>query len=114
MPLHILTIDAETTRLVLDGRLDAAGCETIETAFTAAASAARAHILVDLTGVEYVGSLGIRLLISTGRNVQRRGRRMVIYGAQAQPRDVFETVALADLIPLATSQAEALGLLAGG
>jgi anti-anti-sigma factor len=69
---------------------------------------------VDLSAVTYVGSLGMRLLISTGRAVQRRGRRMVIFGAQPQPRDVFETVALSDLIPVATTLPEALDLLARG
>ncbi len=114
MPLQIVPLDANTTRLVLDGRLDAPGCEKVETQFTAATSAAQGNILVDLTKVEYIGSLGIRLLISNARSMQRRSRKMVIFGAQAQPQDVFETVALADLIPIATSQAEAVGLLGGG
>lgn len=113
MPLKIVA-DGATTRLTLDGRLDAAGCEKVETAFTAAASAAQGSILVDLTAVDYIGSLGIRLLISTARMVKRRGHRVVIVGAQPQPTDVFETVALADLIPIAASESEAKGLLAGG
>ncbi len=113
MPLKIAA-DGGTTRLILDGRLDAAGCEKVETQFTAATSSAQGNILVDLTGVDYIGSLGIRLLISGARTVRRRGNRMVIIGAQAQPSDVFETVALADLIPIAGSESEAKGLLAGG
>ena len=114
MPLKIDAGDARTTRLILDGRLDAAGCEKVETSFTAAASAARGHVLVDLTAVDYIGSLGIRLLISAARTVRRRGQRMVILGAQQQPSDVFETVALADLIPIAATESEATDLLAGG
>lgn len=114
MPLQIQTLNPETTRLVLDGRLDAPGCERVETQFTAAAAGSRGDILVDLTAVDYIGSLGIRLLISSARTVKRRGRQMIIYGAQAQPSDVFETVALTDLIPVAANHAEAVGLLAGG
>lgn len=114
MPLKIASHDAQTTRLILDGRLDADGCDKVETAFTAAASAASGDVLVDLAGVDYIGSLGVRLLIGTARAVRRRGRRMVIIGAQQQPMDVFDTVALADLIPIAATEAEAAGLLAGG
>jgi anti-anti-sigma factor len=113
MRFDIVEVDGATTRLVLDGRMDAPGCEKIETPFTAAASAAGRNILVDMTSVAYIGSLGIRLLISNARVVQRRGRKLVIYGAQEQPTDVFETVALGDLIPIAASQQEAMGLLAG-
>ncbi|MBY0333342.1 MAG: STAS domain-containing protein [Acetobacteraceae bacterium] len=114
MRLEIVPIDAGTTRLRLIGRMDGPGCERIETSFTAASSAAAAHVLVDMSEVDYVGSLGIRLLISNARVVHRRGRKIVIIGAQPQPQDVFETVALADLIPIARDDAEAVGLLAGG
>lgn len=113
MPLAIVQVESNIIRLDLDGRLDAAGCEKIETAFTAAASAAGGHVLVNLSKVDYIGSLGIRLLISTGRVVTRRGCRVVICGAQSQPRDVFETVALADLIPIVADEAAAKALLAG-
>ena len=114
MRLEIVQLDPTTTRLELEGRMDAPGCERIETAFTAAASASGAHMLVDLRKVEFVGSLGVRLLISSARVIQRRGRKMVIFGAQAQPMDVFETVALPDLIPIVVDQDEALALVAAG
>lgn len=112
MRFDIVEIDAGTARLVLDGRMDAQGCERIELSFTGAASAAGKNLLIDMRAVPYVGSLGIRLLISNARVVQRQGRRMVIFGTQPQPADVFETVALGDLIPIARDQAEALALLA--
>jgi anti-anti-sigma factor len=112
MRLEIVQVEPNTTRLDLDGRMDAAGCEKIETAFTAAASAAGGHLLVNLAQVNYIGSLGIRLLISTARIVTRRGRRIVICGAQSQPRDVFETVALGDLIPIVADEPAAKAILA--
>lgn len=114
MRLEIVRIDADTTRLELEGRLDAGGCERIETQFTAAASAAGTHVLIDMAKVEYIGSLGIRLLIGSARVVQRRGRRMVIFAAGPQPLDVFETVALADLVPIVADQDAALALIAAG
>jgi anti-anti-sigma factor len=101
-------------RIALDGRLDAAGAEKIETGFTAAASATGKHVLVDLSGIAFVGSLGIRMFISSARVVQRRGRTMVLFGAPPQAMDVFETVALSDLIPIVAKEAEARALLAGG
>ena len=114
MHLEIVQIDTDTSRLALAGRLDADGSERIETQFTAAASASGTHVLVDLTKLDYIGSLGIRLLIGSARVVQRRGRRMVIFGAGPQPTDVFETVALADLIPIVADQDAALALIAAG
>lgn len=113
MRFEIVEMDGTARRIVLDGRMDAMGCEAIETGFTAAASAAGQHVLIDLSKVAYVGSLAVRLFISSVRVVTRRGLKMVIYGAQPQPLDVFETVALADLIPIVPDEAAALALLAG-
>lgn len=113
MRFEATELDSDTTRIVLDGRLDAVGAEKIETTFTATASASARNIVVDLAGVGFIGSLGIRMLIANARVVQRRGRRMVLFGAQPQALDVFETVALSDLIPIAATEAEARAILAG-
>jgi anti-anti-sigma factor len=113
MRFEILPAEGGATRLDLEGRMDSAGCDAIETAFTAVTSAAPGHVLVNMGGVGFIGSLGIRLLIGAARVVRRRGRAMVIYGAQSQPQDVFETVSLADLIPIAADEAAARALLPG-
>jgi anti-anti-sigma factor len=113
MRFEVTELDAATDRVTLDGRLDALGAERIETSFTALTSASGKNILVDLSGVGFIGSLGIRLFIGTARVVQRRGRKMVLFGAQAQPLDVFETVALDDLIPVVATESEALAIVAG-
>ena len=99
------------TRLTLEGRLDAAALAGLELPFTAMASAGRAHVLVDLRQVGFCASLGLRLFIANARVVQRRGRLMVLYGAQPAVAEVFETVALDKLMPIVATEAEALALL---
>jgi anti-anti-sigma factor len=112
MDFETFELDANTQRVALRGRLDAAGVERIELRFTAAVGAASRHALVDLGQVEFVGSLGVRLFISVARVLQRRGLTMVIYAVQPAVLDVLETVSLSDLIPIEGSEAEALGRLA--
>lgn len=97
-------------RIALRGRLDAAGAERIEQDFAAALARRGGPVLLDLGGVAFVGSLGIRLLVSGARQMSRRGLRVVIYGVQAQVMEVFETVALDQLIPIAADEAAARGL----
>lgn len=94
-------------RLVLTGRLDAAGSEQVEAAFTSAAGKARGDLLVDMSGVTFVGSLGIRLLIGAARQAGRGRRRLVIFGAQPAVAEVFGTVALDELIPIVADEAAA-------
>jgi anti-anti-sigma factor len=87
-------------RIALNGRLDAAGAEGIEAALSAALGDAEGDALIDLAGVSFVGSLGIRLLISEARRVARRGRRLVVCGAQPSVAEVLAHVALDTLVPV--------------
>jgi anti-sigma B factor antagonist len=111
MKLDVIETGAAELRLSLDGRLDASGAEAVETAFTAQVAGAPGHVLVDITGVSFAGSLGIRMLIAAGRVATRRGRQMVLVGPQAQVAEVFSIVALDDLIPVVADEAAALALL---
>lgn len=111
MDFTVTELDGDINHVALTGRLDSAGAETIELRFTAAIGGAGKHALIDLTGVEFVASLGLRLFISTARVVQRRGRKFILFGAGPQVMDVFETIALSDLIPVVADVAEARALL---
>lgn len=112
MDMTVVNGGAGPLRLVLKGRLDAAGTEQVEAAFTAQVRGAAGDSLVDLSAVSFVGSLGIRMLIAAARGADRAGRRMVIFGAQPAVAEVFQTTALDDLIPVATDEAAALARLA--
>lgn len=101
------------TRVSLLGRLDSAGVEQIEAPLTAALKEGAGHVLLDFGKVGFVGSLGIRLLIALGRNLQKQRRQVALFGVQPQVAEVFETVALGDLIPIAGTEEAALAELAG-
>ena len=105
--------EGQAARIELTGRLDSAGVETIEAKLTASIRNGTEPVLIDLTAVSFVGSLGIRLLISCHRVLQRQDRRMAMFGAQPQVAEVFETVALSDLIPVAANEHEARATLSG-
>lgn len=105
--------DAATRLITLVGRLDAPGVEQVEQRFAAAAPPPGGHALVDLSGVPFVGSLGLRMLISVARGVQRQGGRMVLFGVDPLVQTIFDNVALADLVPIAPDRQRAAALLAG-
>jgi anti-anti-sigma factor len=112
MDFDVISLDPDTNQVVLRGRLDAAGAEQIDLRFTAAVGAAGKHALIDCAGMEFCASMGIRMLIATARVLQRRQRRMVLYGVTPAVQDVFETVALSDLIPIVAGEPEARAKLA--
>jgi len=98
-------------RVVLTGRLDTAGVDVVETRFGAAIVPNGKNTIVDLTEVTFLASMGIRMLISTTRALSRKGGKLVMFGAAAGVKDVIETTALTEIIPLAGNESEALGLV---
>ncbi len=113
MQFEVASIRPGISRVVLSGRADAAAVDGVEAALSAQVGAVDGHVVLDLRGVPFMGSLGIRLLISLARMVARRSARIAMTGVQPQVLEVFETMALLDLIPHAPDDEAALALLAG-
>ncbi len=113
MKFHIAAIGDGASLLVLAGRADAAAVDIVEAALSAEVRDSPGHIVVDLADVPFIGSLGIRMLISLARLVSRRGARICVVRVQPQVREVFETMALFDLIPHAQNEDAALAVVAG-
>ena len=103
----------EVRKIVLMGRLDTAGVDRVETKFGAAIVPAGKNTVVDLSQVTFLASMGIRMLIATNRSLSRKGGKFALYGATPAVREVIDTVALTELIPLADSEVEAIGIVAG-
>jgi anti-anti-sigma factor len=103
----------DVRKVVLAGRLDTAGVDRVETKFSAVIVPNGKNTIVDLTEVTFLASMGIRMLIATTRALSRKGGKLVMFGAAPGVMDVIETTALTDIIPLATTETEAIGLAAG-
>lgn len=110
MDMQVTELSDRAIRIRLQGRLDAAGAEQIEARFMAATASAddERHALVDLSGVSFLASMGIRLLIASARGLNRRGALLVLYGAADLVQDVIDLAALDQIMPVATSEAQAL------
>ena len=84
--------------LELSGRLDIAGTGEIENTFTFQTATKQAAILVDLSEVSFIASIGMRLLLSSARAQSQRGGLMVLYNPQPLVRDALTTAGFEQLI----------------
>jgi anti-anti-sigma factor len=100
-------------KIALVGRLDSASVGQVETPFTAELVGGHAHVALDLRRLDFLSSLGIRLLLSAGRVVTRRGGKVVLFGAQPMVGEVMTTMALDSVLPMVATEDEALARLAG-
>jgi anti-anti-sigma factor len=94
------------------GRMDSASVDGAETRFSAAVVAPGHNAVVDLSGVSFLASMGIRLFITSARALSAKGARMVLYGPNDMVRNVLEHVALDQIIPIVGSQEQAVAKLA--
>ena len=95
-------------KVVLIGRLDTVGVDLIETKFNAGIVAGGRHAIVDLAEVEFMGSLGVRMIIAAGRDLAIGGHRLVLFGAREPILEVIELTGLGEIVPNVGSESEAL------
>jgi anti-sigma B factor antagonist len=75
----------------------------------AQASAGTGHaIILNFTGLEYMNSSGIGLLITFLVRANRQGHRLLAYGLNQHYRQIFELTRLNEAIRILDSEAEAL------
>jgi len=107
MPISHQDIGEKLRRIAITGRLDVAGTDTVATQL-AALAAARNSVVVDLTSVQFLASIGIRALISTAKQVQQRGGKMVLVVAGGSSVVMsLEATGVNELIPVFRSAADA-------
>lgn len=106
-------LDDEVTHLALSGKLDAAGLQGTDIKFTGFTAARRKPTLVDLSQVEFIASLGVGMLVSCAKTLQRHGAKMVLLNPSGPVEKVLRTLGIDQVIPIARDLDEGLRLLGG-
>jgi anti-anti-sigma factor len=108
MPIDFADVNDNLRRISLSGRLDILGTDAIATRFAALAASAQRRVVVDLSAVDFLASIGIRALLTNAKALQQRGGRLVIYvGENVAVLKVLEATGVEVLIPLFKDAAEA-------
>jgi anti-anti-sigma factor len=96
--MQIAVNDAgSTATITLTGRLDIVGADAIALPL-ATLSNSKSNIVVDMTAVTFIASIGLRHLVSAAKAVARRGGRVVLLNPSAAVAEVVTTSGLADLL----------------
>ena len=114
MDIKFEQLASGVTVIVLTGRMDVMGAMRIDVQFAAVAAANRA-VVVDLAGVEFLASMGLRTLIMGAKSMKTKSGRMVLWRPVAVVEEVLVTSGTSMLIPMThdLAEAEALALDAG-
>ena len=113
MQLTVENLEAGVRCLHLSGRLDLKGTQEIDAQFAAEAGAQKASVLVDFSKVDYIASVGIRLLLSNAKTLAPSGAKLVILKPQKMVEDVLRMAGLDEVLAIEHDPAAARALLAG-
>lgn len=83
----------------LFGRLDIGGSQEIDLPFNALVGSQRA-LIVDLSHVDFIASMGLRLLIIGGRTVAHKGGRMVLLAPPIAVEAVLISSGTDNVVPI--------------
>jgi anti-sigma B factor antagonist len=98
--MHIETEELKDgiLKVGLHGRMDAAGVETIALPLTSMTAPAGRLVIVDLSGVDFLASIGVRVLLQNARALSLRGGAMVLCGAMPLVAQVLESAGVANVV----------------
>lgn len=108
----LLSADDSHTHIRITGPLDIAGATHLSLKFTAATASRRQHVIVDMSGVDFVASIGLGMLVQVARALMPDGKRVVLLRPNSLVAGVVRTAKLDAVLPIADSPETAMALIA--
>lgn len=104
-------LDGGILKVTLEGSLDIAGSSVIDMPFAVIAGARR-KLLIDFSHVDFLASIGVRVLVKTTQTIARRGGTVVIVNPGESTRKVMASTGLDTIVTLVDDEAGAMAVLA--
>jgi len=95
----VKTQNEKATTLGLTGRLDTITSPKLQEALTEVIPLSEA-IELDFTGVEYVSSAGLRVLLFGQKNMQSAGKTMKLTNVSSEVMEVFEVTGFSGMLTI--------------
>jgi anti-anti-sigma factor len=99
-----------TAKIGLVGKLDIVGAEVVALPLATLAGGKKG-VVVDLSGVTFLASIGVRHLVSATKTLARKGGKLVLLNPIPSVKEVLETSGVTDIMPIAASESAAYELI---
>ncbi len=111
MQLQYSELEGGIRLIKLSGALDMNGTYAIEVEFVRHCTGQNIRVLVDLSKVNYISSIGIPMLVNSAKSVTKHGGRLGLLNPQKAVEDVLELAGIPAIIPIYTDLAAAKAAL---
>ena len=108
MSVSFQDIGAHVRRITISGRLDMEGTDSVTAQIMELVEAPNKGVVICLTGVRFLASVGIRAVVASAKAVQQRGGKLVLVVAAGSSAAMsLEATGVDTLIPVFTDSEEA-------
>jgi anti-anti-sigma factor len=107
MSIELQELDNGVTKVVLTGRIDIAGSARIEMPMSVVGGSRRA-VVIDLSAVEFMASLGLRSIVLCAKSIQIKRGRVVLLSPRPLVAEVIQTSGVDELIPVFDTESDAI------
>ena len=111
MEMSVRAVDRGATLIVLRGRLDREAANIVEHRFNDLA-ASQKSLIVDLSGVSYIASMGMRMFLLIGKALAAEGGKMALMAPTPDVAGVLKTAGINTAIPVHATLDDALAIFA--
>jgi anti-anti-sigma factor len=107
--MELITIESSDrlSFVALVGRLDLAGVQAVELKFNAQVASRKVASIVDLSGVTFIASLGMRMLLSAAKTLKANNVKLVVVKPQPLVEEALKSAGLDALMVICSSVEEA-------
>jgi len=99
---------ANATIIDLRGLIDSEAEQALNAAYAAATSTNSEAVLLNFSGVEYINSTGIALIVGVLAQARKAKRHISTFGLSEHYTEIFQITRLADFMSLYPDEASAL------
>jgi anti-sigma B factor antagonist len=95
--------------LEVEGRVDSSNADQLGSVITERVEAGQTNIIVDLGGVDYMSSAGLRELVAGLKRVKQQGGDLRLCEPSERVREVLDLAGLVSIFEIYDTQVEAVG-----
>ena len=106
--MHVIEESNGLTHVALEGDLDIEGTNAVQDPFYFHLTSRRKPAIVDLSGVKFIASLGIGMLVRVSQSLRRHGVGMVLLSPARMVDETLRAAHIDQVIPIAATREEAL------
>ena len=108
MSISYTDVGEQLRRIVISGRLDVEGTNSVAAQLEELAKAPKKGVVVDLYSLKFLASIGIRAIIASAKAVKERGGKMVLVVNQSSTVGMsLKATGIDKLVPVFGSASDA-------